>query len=97
MPCFRAHVRFRALPWLTAALLAAIKEEIISKGLIRARGVYQTFPVNSEGDSIYFYGPGGERLADFAFPRQAAGDRLCLADFASPASEVPFGLSPVTM
>jgi 5-methyltetrahydrofolate--homocysteine methyltransferase len=70
----------------TAALLAGIKAEIISKGLIKARGVHQTFPVNADGDNIVFYGPGGEKLADLAFPRQAAGDRLCLADFAAPVS-----------
>ncbi|MCM2267155.1 MAG: hypothetical protein NDI60_05195 [Elusimicrobiales bacterium] len=69
----------------TAVLLAALKEEIISKGLIKARGVYRTFPVNADGDNLLFYGPGGETLANFAFPRQAAGDRLCLADFAAAA------------
>lgn len=70
----------------TAVLLAAIKEEIISKGLIKARGVYQTFPVNAAGDNLIFYGPDGGQLAGFAFPRQAEGDKLCLADFAAPVS-----------
>lgn len=68
----------------TAALVGPLREEIISKGLIKARGVYQIFPVNSEGDRIHFFGPDGGRLADFDFPRQAAGERLCLADFAAP-------------
>lgn len=68
----------------TAALVGPLREEIISKGLIKARGVYRFFPVNSEGDHIYFYGGDGGRLADFAFPRQAGGEKLCLADFAAP-------------
>lgn len=68
-----------------AGQLAALKEEIISKGLIKARGVYSFFPVNSAGDKLFFYGRGGEELAYFPFPRQAGGG-LCLADFAAPVS-----------
>lgn len=69
----------------TKALLAGLREEIIKKGLIKARGVYRFFPVNSSGDDLLFYGPGGEKLAVFNFPRQAGGEKLCLADFAAPA------------
>lgn len=70
----------------TKALLAGLQEEIIKKGLIKARGVYRFFPVNSSGDDLLFYGPGGEKLASFNFPRQAGGEKLCLADFAAPAA-----------
>ncbi|MBI5743217.1 MAG: hypothetical protein HY952_01585 [Elusimicrobia bacterium] len=69
-----------------AAQVAALKAEIISKKLIKARGVYRFFPVNSSGDRIFFYGAAGETLAEFAFPRQASGEKLCLADFAAPLS-----------
>lgn len=65
-------------------LLAAAREEILSKKLIKPRAVYRTFPVNSAGDDINFYAPGAEKPAVFNFPRQSAGDRLCLADFAAP-------------
>lgn len=68
-------------------LLAALKADVIADGLIKPRGVYRLFPVNSEGDDLVFYGPAGERAAVFNFPRQPAGDRLCLADFAAPAAE----------
>lgn len=68
------------------ALLAGLREEIIEKGLIKARGVYRFFPVNSSGNNIFFYDEAGVKVADFAFPRQAAGERLCLADFAAPES-----------
>ena len=69
-----------------AKTLAALKEEIIGKGLLKARGVYQFFQVNGAGDDIVFYGPGGEQAAVFNFPRQKGGDGLCLADFAAPVS-----------
>lgn len=65
-------------------LLAGLREEIVASGLIKARGVYRFFPVNSSGDDIVVFGPGGDRLAVFKFPRQSGGDRLCLADFAAP-------------
>jgi len=68
----------------TKALLAGVKEEIIKKGLIKARGVYRFFPVNSAGDELNFYGEGGEKSGTFSFPRQAGGEKLCLADFAAP-------------
>jgi len=65
--------------------LAALKEEIIGKGLLKARGVYRFFPVNGAGDDIVFYEPGGQKAAVFNFPRQKGGAKLCLADFAVPA------------
>ncbi len=67
-------------------LLGELKEEVVSNGLLKARGVYRFFPVNSEGDSIHFYGADGEKAETFVFPRQAAKERLCLADFAAPAA-----------
>lgn len=66
------------------ALLAGVKEEILKQNLIKARGVYRFFPVNSAGDELHFYGGGGEKLASFNFPRQPGGEKLCLADFAAP-------------
>lgn len=69
-----------------AGLLAELKAEIISKSMLKPRGVYRFFPVNSEGDSVHFYGAGGEKAATFSFPRQTAGEKLCLADFAAPVS-----------
>ncbi len=67
-------------------LLAALKGEIIKKRLIKARGVYQFFPVNSDGDGINIYGADGKRIAAFDFPRQKKEGGLCLADFAAPES-----------
>jgi len=67
-----------------AKLLAGLKEEILKERLLKARGVYQFFPVNGAGDEINFYNAAGERLAAFNFPRQPGGEKLCLADFAAP-------------
>jgi len=67
-------------------LLAAVRKEIISGRLIKARGVYRFFPVNSSGDELLVYDKNGARAASFAFPRRAEGERLCLADFAAPVS-----------
>ncbi|MHB0995953.1 MAG: vitamin B12 dependent-methionine synthase activation domain-containing protein [Elusimicrobiales bacterium] len=69
----------------TKALVDALKREIMEKKLLKPRGVYRFFPVNSDGDSMIFYGPGGEETV-FGFPRQQGGERLCLADFAAPLS-----------
>lgn len=68
------------------ALLAGVKKEIIEKSLIKARGVYRSFPANGAGEEIFFYDKAGARLAAFSFPRQKEGERLCLADFAAPVS-----------
>ena len=60
--------------------------EARSRGLLRPRGAYRFVPCQSEGDSLVLYeDPGGRNpLARFDFPRQALGERLCLADFAAP-------------
>ena len=68
-----------------AAKVAALKSEVLARGLIKARGVYRFFRAGSAGDHVGLYGASGEKLADFAFPRQAGGPRLCLADFVAPA------------
>ncbi|MEI7527674.1 MAG: methionine synthase [Elusimicrobiota bacterium] len=67
-------------------LLADVRKEIIKERIIKARGVYRFFPVNSSGNSLLVYGPGGAQAAAFAFPRRAEGTRLCLADFSAPAA-----------
>jgi 5-methyltetrahydrofolate--homocysteine methyltransferase len=60
-------------------------------GWMRARGVYQYFRAGSEGNDVVIFAPPGNgssalgpELARFTFPRQPAGDKLCLADFVAP-------------
>ncbi|MDP3541145.1 MAG: vitamin B12 dependent-methionine synthase activation domain-containing protein, partial [Elusimicrobiota bacterium] len=65
----------------------ALQDEIMAKGLIKPKAVFKFFAVESKGDRMdLFESPSAEApLAGFDFPRQPAGDRLCLADFVKPA------------
>jgi 5-methyltetrahydrofolate--homocysteine methyltransferase len=68
------------------ALLEMVDELIADcerEGLIEAHAVYQFFPAQADGDSVYVYDPHNTTriLEKFHFPRQKAGSRLCLADF----------------
>lgn len=62
-------------------------EEVVARvqrqGWIRARAVYRYFEAYSEGNAIHLVADGRE-VAVFRFPRQVAGERLCLADFVCP-------------
>jgi 5-methyltetrahydrofolate--homocysteine methyltransferase len=66
-------------------------EEIVSKNLLAARGVYGFFPANSVGDDVEVYGDESRReaLATFHFLRQQMAkpaDQFnhCLADYIAP-------------
>jgi len=67
-------------------LLAGVKKEILGSRVIKARGVYRFFQVNSSGDSLLVYDRDGGQAASFAFPRRTEGALLCLSDFAAPVS-----------
>jgi 5-methyltetrahydrofolate--homocysteine methyltransferase len=69
----RAHVR-------------AVEDEVLARGVMRPRGVFQFFAAQSAGDAILVLGPGRRLLETFAFPRQSSGEGLCLADFVAPES-----------
>ncbi|MGI8609904.1 MAG: methionine synthase [Candidatus Dormibacteria bacterium] len=58
-------------------------------GWMRARGVYQFFKANSDGNQVIVYSPTGQEAARFHFPRQPSGDQLCLADFVAPVGGDP--------
>jgi 5-methyltetrahydrofolate--homocysteine methyltransferase len=55
---------------------------------IAARAVWQFFPASSDGNTLRLYTPQDpERpLCEFVFPRQEAGEALCLADYVRPAA-----------
>ncbi|HEY7575648.1 MAG TPA: vitamin B12 dependent-methionine synthase activation domain-containing protein, partial [Thermoanaerobaculia bacterium] len=67
-------------------------EEVVSRvqgaGWIRARAMYRYFQAYSDGNSLHVL-DGDREAAVFRLPRQAAGERLCLADFVAPRGEVP--------
>ena len=59
---------------------------VAAEGLIRPQALYRFYPANSDGNALVFYTPEAPELeqARFSFPRQAAGERLCVADFVRP-------------
>jgi 5-methyltetrahydrofolate--homocysteine methyltransferase len=70
--------------------LARMQKEALKEGWLKPQAVYGYWPAQSEGDELILYAPesldAGEpaELMRFEFPRQPAGDRLCLADYFSP-------------
>jgi len=78
----------KALEW--QAVIHRLQREVAANGpsgsaLMTGHGLYQFFPANGDGDDLIIYDPTRlkERLeiARFTFPRQEAGERLCLADY----------------
>ncbi|MEK7234823.1 MAG: methionine synthase, partial [Elusimicrobiota bacterium] len=66
----------------------ALQDEILAKGLIKPKAVFKFFAVEAAGARMnLFESPSAPApLAGFDFPRQPAGERLCLADFIRPAA-----------
>ncbi|HEV2064046.1 MAG TPA: methionine synthase [Thermoanaerobaculia bacterium] len=88
---FAKHLGLRGSYWKLQsakdpklAELEALIERVKAKGWIRARAMYRYFDAWSEGNTIHL-AESGRPVASFTFPRQAMGERLCLADFVSPA------------
>ncbi|HEY3203027.1 MAG TPA: methionine synthase [Thermoanaerobaculia bacterium] len=68
------------------AELEGVIAKVQGTGWLSARAVYRYFPAWSEGNTLHLLLPeGGE--ACFSFPRQVAGERLCLSDFVHPRSD----------
>jgi len=59
------------------------------QGLMHARAVWRFFRAGSVEDRIVLFDAAekGKPLAELPFPRQAKGERLCLADYVRPLSE----------
>jgi 5-methyltetrahydrofolate--homocysteine methyltransferase len=66
--------------------VAAVENEVLARGVMTPRAVYRFYPAQSEGDTIFLYGPGHDVVETFTFPRQSTGDGLSLADFVAPRS-----------
>ena len=67
------------------AELEKVIARVQSSGWVTARAMYRYFPARSEGNTLHVQVPGGGE-ACFTFPRQVAGERLCLADFVHPGT-----------
>ena len=70
------------------AELEKVIEGVKAKGWIRARAMYRYFDAWSEGNTLHL-AEAGRPVAAFTFPRQAMGERLCLADFVAPKGKGP--------
>jgi len=66
-----------------APRLEQLLREARQKRLLRPRAVYGYFPCRPEGDDLLLLDPGDHAtvIERFSFPRQPAGERLCLADY----------------
>ncbi len=71
--------------------LARMKKETLADKTLVPQAVYGYFPAQSDGDDLVIFDPvcfevndGLEEIARFSFPRQPAGDHLCLADYFAP-------------
>ena len=65
--------------------LARLKELCLSEGVLKPAAAYGFFRAASAGnDIVLFDADGRTERHRFTFPRQAFGDRLCLADYVEP-------------
>ncbi|WP_306591192.1 methionine synthase [Geothrix sp. 21YS21S-4] len=75
---FVAVLRDKAEPQL-----AAWKTRLAADPVLQPKARYGYFPAQADGDALRVFDPADPKrlLARLAFPRQAAGRRLCIADF----------------
>jgi 5-methyltetrahydrofolate--homocysteine methyltransferase len=82
------------------AVVEALQREAASQGWIRAHGVYRWYASRAAGDTVTLYDGDSEvarsEIARFTFPRQRAGERLCLADYVRDDAEDHVALFAVT-
>jgi 5-methyltetrahydrofolate--homocysteine methyltransferase len=70
--------------------LAQMQKAALKECWLKPQAVYGYWPCQSDGDDLIIYQPDSisgslEPLARFSFPRQQAGDLICLSDYFSPA------------
>ncbi|HIJ94935.1 MAG TPA: methionine synthase [Desulfuromonadales bacterium] len=70
-------------------LHSAVEEMLVRierEQLIRPQALYRFYPANAVGNDLILYAPDGteSEVMRFTFPRQAAGEQLCVADFSRP-------------
>jgi len=75
-----------------AEALVDVLDSLLKRGseenLLEARGLYQFFPAQSEGNRLLIYNAQNlhEVVEEFTFRRQSSAPYLCLADFVKPVS-----------
>jgi 5-methyltetrahydrofolate--homocysteine methyltransferase len=69
--------------------LAEMQKAALKEGWLKPQAVYGYWPCQSDGNDLIIYHPDSisgspEPLTRFSFPRQPAGDHICLSDYFSP-------------
>ncbi len=70
--------------------LDSMRRQALQDGWLAPQGVYGYWPAQSDGEELVVYEPGSVQagspaeLVRFEFPRQPAGEFLCLADYFAP-------------
>ncbi len=60
-----------------------LQDEALARGWLQPKAVFRFYAAQAEGDALNIL-DGGRTVERFEFPRQPAGERLCLADFVLP-------------
>jgi 5-methyltetrahydrofolate--homocysteine methyltransferase len=68
--------------------ITELQGEILAQGLLKPRATWRFYSAQSEGNSLHVFETPthAEPVMTFAFPRQSAGEGLCLSDFVRSAS-----------
>ena len=70
------------------AVIEELKREAVEQGWLEANALYRFFEARSAGEALILSRDGRE-AARFTFPRQRAGERLCLADYVRDTAAEP--------
>jgi 5-methyltetrahydrofolate--homocysteine methyltransferase len=70
----------------TKKVIEEVKKYIILHKIIKPRGVYKFFKVNSENNKIMFFDGADDIAETIYFPRQMSGENLSITDFIAPMS-----------
>ncbi|MDG2991447.1 methionine synthase [Candidatus Synechococcus calcipolaris G9] len=84
-------------------ILEEWKGKVINENLLHPQMIYGYFPCQSQGNTLYLYDPEGDfkdiaperAIAQFTFPRQKSGRRLCIADFFAPVESGQVDVFPM--
>ncbi|MCH7323975.1 methionine synthase [Solibacillus sp. MA9] len=71
-----------------AILLNDLVQGYLNSGALKASGMYQFYPAQSDGDDVVIYSPEDAKteIQRFTFPRQQTAPFLCLADYLKPVT-----------
>jgi 5-methyltetrahydrofolate--homocysteine methyltransferase len=77
-------------------IVEELKRDAAGRGLLHAHGVHQWYRARAAGDTLTLLDGAGREAARFDFPRQPAGERLCLTDYVRDDADDYLALFAVT-